>query len=295
FEKPKLALADGHDIAVMQLMPVDPDGVDEYAVRAAEIFDHDTAARRHGQPRVLAAHEVGEYLNVAARAAADRYRALHERKSARAVAREADQGRRARPGVLRDVRAQHGLLVGRLARGVRHIQVHDRTWTLLDLELQRSYSLVASGNRPILVHQDLLHPGRVRARLLELRARVGDLFAGGFELGANGFGLDLRRALRDHVLDVRGCSPRGLRAKCCDFPALCFALFTQLLQLRPCLRRLLLQQVRLLQQPRDSAVPLGDFGSEVVFHAAVLPDRRSRSLERAREAADRAVFLVHTP
>jgi hypothetical protein len=45
FQKAELALADGHDIPVMQLLAVDPDGVHEYAVRAAEILDYDAASR----------------------------------------------------------------------------------------------------------------------------------------------------------------------------------------------------------------------------------------------------------
>jgi hypothetical protein len=45
FQKAELALADGHDIPVMQLLAVDPDGVHEYAVRAAEILDYYAASR----------------------------------------------------------------------------------------------------------------------------------------------------------------------------------------------------------------------------------------------------------
>ena len=142
--------------------------------------------------------------------------------------------------------------------------------------------------------------GGIRAGLLELRARVGELFTRGFEIGrcARRFRLEWLGALRNLTVElavIGRCSSLELRAKCRDLPALDLTLLTQPLHLRPCLSRLLVQQVGIVEQARDSAVPVGDFGREAVLDAATLLDRRSRRLERAREAGYRRVFLVQKP
>jgi len=112
-----------------------------------------------------------------------------------------------------------------LARRVRHIQLHERTGALLDFELQRPYPLVARSECPILLDQSLLQAGGIRAGLLELRARVGDFFTRGFEIGycARRFRLEWVGALRNLTVELAvadRCLAPELRAKCRDLPAL---------------------------------------------------------------------------
>src|SRR4051794_17051319 len=71
FQEPKLRFAYRDEVAVAQFMPLDSDGVHEYAVGAGQVFDgHGASFCRNS--RVLAANEVSNDLDVAMISATDR-------------------------------------------------------------------------------------------------------------------------------------------------------------------------------------------------------------------------------
>src|SRR5690606_38344317 len=87
----ELRLADRDEIAVTKRTPLDAHRVDEDAVLAAEILDHDLIAHAH-DPRVLTADEMRRYADVAVRAASDQQRARADAVLARRIAGQAQEG-----------------------------------------------------------------------------------------------------------------------------------------------------------------------------------------------------------
>jgi hypothetical protein len=163
---------------------------------------------------------MGEYLNVASRAAADRYRSLRERKPARAVAmRQTNAGVLAESGAASARCIVFESRVWRDASGAFSCtSALGRCWISSCSVRIRSSRAASARSFSIRACSNLVESARACSSCVRVSA---NLFTRGFEIGrrARRFRLEWLGALRNLTVDlavIGRCSSLELRAKCRD-------------------------------------------------------------------------------